>query len=130
MDFRALDRTRYIELFMAQVERDLGRPLDWLAAHHYDTPYPHTHIVLRGRDRAGKDLYMEKHYLTHGLRTRAAEVLTWLLGPVMRQQQEQEHQQVMQSAREIYDGVVRSLEDPDVPARRDDRGTLVIDLRA
>jgi hypothetical protein len=114
-EHRTLDRTRYIELFMAQVERDLGRPLEWLAAHHDDTPHPHTHIVLRGRDRDGKELYMEKHYLTHGLRTRAAEVLTWLLGPVLHRQQDQE--QRIQSAREVYDGVIRSLDDPDMPVR-------------
>jgi hypothetical protein len=116
-EHRALNRTRYIALFMAQVDKDLGRPLDWLAAHHYDTPYPHTHIVLRGRDRDGKDLYMEKHYLTHGLRTRAAEVLTWMLGPVLYRQQEQDQEQRIQSAREVYDGVIRSLDDPDMPAR-------------
>jgi hypothetical protein len=107
----ALDRTRYIALVMAQMEQDFKRPLDWMAAHHYDTEHPHTHIVLRGRDRDGKDLYMERHYLTHGLRTRAAEVLTWLLGP-MRQQQ-----QFIQSDRQAYDGVLRGLDDPDLRAR-------------
>src|SRR5438093_3031209 len=76
-EHRLLDRTRYIELFMAQVERDLGRPLDWTAAHHDDTQYPHTHIVLRGRDRHGKELYMERDYLHYGLRARASQLLTW-----------------------------------------------------
>jgi hypothetical protein len=109
---RLLDRTRYIALFMAQVEKDLGRPLDWTAAHHSDTPYPHTHIVLRGQDRYGKDLYMERHYMTHGIRARAAEVLTWLLGPVRQQQQ------FIQSDRQIYDGVTRSNDDPDNRARQ------------
>jgi hypothetical protein len=106
-----LERTRYIALFMAQVERDLGRPLDWTAAHHYDTPYPHTHIVLRGQDRNGKDLYMARDYLTYGLRSRASQLLTGILGPVRQQQ-------VMQSDRHVYDGVPRSLEDPDVRARK------------
>jgi hypothetical protein len=107
----ALDRTHYIELCLAQVERDFQRPLAWVAAHHFDTPYPHTHIVLRGRDRDGKDLYVERHYLTHGLRTRAAEVLTWLLGPVRQQQQ------FTQSNRLTYDGALRGLDDPDSRAR-------------
>jgi hypothetical protein len=110
-DQARLDRTRYIELVMAQVEQDFGRPLDWVAAHHYDTPYPHTHIVLRGRDRDGKDLYMEKHYLLHGLRTRAAAVLTWLLGPARQQHP------VIQSDRLIYDGSIRGNDDPDTRAR-------------
>jgi hypothetical protein len=110
-DQARLDRTRYIELVMAQVEQDFGRPLDWVAAHHYDTAYPHTHIALRGRDRDGKDLYMEKHYLMHGLRTRVAEVLTWLLGPVRQQQP------YLQSDRLIYDGTIRGTDDPDTRAR-------------
>jgi hypothetical protein len=110
-EHRQLDRTRYIELFMTQVEKDVGRPLAWTAAHHYDTPYPHTHIVLRGQDRTGKDLYMERHYLTHGIRARAAEVLTWLLGPLRQQQQ------FIQSDRQVYDGVTRGNDDPDNRAR-------------
>jgi hypothetical protein len=110
-DQARLDRTRYIELVMAQVEQDFGRPLAWVAAHHYDTPYSHTHIALRGRDRDGKDLYMEKHYLMHGLRTRAAEVLTWLLGPVRQQQP------YLQSDRLLYDGTIRGTDDPDTRAR-------------
>jgi hypothetical protein len=110
-EHRVLDRTLYIELFMAQVERDLGRPLDWTAAHHYDTPYPHTHIVLRGRDRNGKELYMECDYLHYGLRARASQLLTWILGPVRQQQQ------VFQSDRQAFDGVPRGLDDPDTRGR-------------
>jgi len=38
---------------MAQMERDLKTDLDWVAANHYDTANPHTHIVIRGvRDGA------------------------------------------------------------------------------
>src|SRR5262249_21389309 len=80
-DHARLDRTRYIALYMAQVERDLGRPLDWVAAHHCDTQHPHTHIVLRGRDRDGKALYMERDYYQFGLRARASQLLTWMFGP-------------------------------------------------
>jgi hypothetical protein len=117
-----LDRTHFIELFMAQVERDLGRPLDWLAAHHDDTTHPHTHLVLRGQDRNGRTLYMERHYLTHGLRTRASELLTWFLGPVRQQQA------FIQSDRQVYDGVLRGLDDPDIRARS--QGDILADARA
>ena len=90
-DHPRLNRTQYIDLFMAQVERDLGRPLEWVAAHHYNTDHAHTHIVVRGRDRDGKDLYMAKHYLTQGLRDRASHLLTQLLGPMRHQQQVEAH---------------------------------------
>jgi type IV secretory pathway VirD2 relaxase len=64
---------------MAQVERDLGETLDWIAADHHNTAHPHTHIVIRGR--AGDDaLVIAKDYVTHGLRARAQEILTNELG--------------------------------------------------
>src|SRR5438874_2037869 len=33
-EYHLVDQTRLTQLFMAQVERDLGRPLAWTAAHH------------------------------------------------------------------------------------------------
>ena len=108
-----LDRTRYIERFMQQVEKDLGRPIDWLAANHYDTEHPHTHIVLRGRDTTGKDLYVDKDYMTYGLRARASQLLTWILGP-----QRQQEQQVQQQVRQVTNGVTHSVQDPDTAQRQ------------
>jgi hypothetical protein len=108
-DHPRLDRTRYIELCMAQVERDLGRPLDWLATHHFDTQHPHTHIVIRGRDRNGKDLYMERDYYQFGLRVRASQLLTWFFGPQQVQQREAE--------RLAFNGVPKGLDDPDERGR-------------
>jgi len=77
----------YIETLMQRVEKDLGRPLAWVAATHYDTAHTHTHVVLRGRDREGTDLYILNDYLTHGWRYRADQIATWLLGPVREPQQ-------------------------------------------
>ena len=71
----------YTEALMARVEKDLGRPLDWIAAVHHDTPHPHVHVVLRGKDLDNKDLYINKDYLSRGLRARASQIATWLLGP-------------------------------------------------
>lgn len=67
--------------FMAMVERDLGAELDWVAADHFDTGHPHSHILLRGCDRNGEPLEMPRGYLQHGLRRRAAEIVTAMLGP-------------------------------------------------
>lgn len=118
-EHRQLDRTQYITLLMAQVERDLGRPLQWVASNHYDTAHPHTHIVLRADPLNGKDFYMDKSYLLHGMRARAAQLLTWFLGPVRHQeaQRTQVQQQTSlyrQSDRLIRDGVVRDGDDPDL----------------
>src|SRR3546814_17815790 len=60
---------------------DLGTRLDWVAVDHYNTGHPHTHIVLRGRDDRGKDLVIARDYITTGMRERAAEIVSFDLGP-------------------------------------------------
>ena len=67
--------------FMVQMEKDLGTPLDWVAVDHHNTGHPHTHIVIRGKDRFGKDLIIARDYLTQGMRRRAQEIVTETLGP-------------------------------------------------
>ena len=70
-----------IREFMAQVEKDTGRRLDWVAVDHHNTGHPHTHIVIRGRDARMKDVVIAKDYLMHGLREAAEDIVTGRLGP-------------------------------------------------
>ena len=67
--------------FMTQVESDLGTRLDWVAVDHHNTGHPHTHIVIRGKDERGKDLVIAPRYIKSGLRHRARELATEILGP-------------------------------------------------
>jgi len=66
---------------MEQMEKDLGTQLDWVAVDHYNTAHPHTHIVLRGKDDKGDDLIIAREYIAHGMRERAAEIVSLDLGP-------------------------------------------------
>jgi len=66
---------------MGQMEQDLGTGLDWVAVDHFNTGHPHTHIIIRGRDERGHDLIIARDYITHGLRERAAELVSLDLGP-------------------------------------------------
>jgi type IV secretory pathway VirD2 relaxase len=75
------DLKGYTRELMAQVERDLGTRLEWVATDHWDTDNPHIHILLRGRDEAGEDLVIAGNYIAHGMRHRAAELATRWLGP-------------------------------------------------
>jgi type IV secretory pathway VirD2 relaxase len=81
------DATRLAELrdftrgLMGKMERDLGTRLDWVAVDHWDTDNPHTHIVLRGVDDAGEDLFIAREYISHGIRFRACKLATDWLGP-------------------------------------------------
>lgn len=75
------DLKSYTRELMAQVERDLGTRLEWVATDHWDTDNPHIHILLRGKDDAGEDLVIAGDYIAHGMRLRAAEAATRWLGP-------------------------------------------------
>ena len=66
---------------MTQMEQDLGTKLDWVAADHFNTGHPHTHIILRGKDERGHDLVIARDYITQGIRERAAELVSLDLGP-------------------------------------------------
>lgn len=77
---RMKDLTRFTREFMSQVEKDLGRRLDWVAANHHDTAQPHVHIVIRGGNARNGELLMDRKYITHGFRARAQELVTLELG--------------------------------------------------
>src|SRR5579864_2179926 len=66
---------------MARVERDVGRKLEWVAVNHYNTGHPHAHVVVRGVDRGGQQVRFDRAYISNGMRWRAEELATELLGP-------------------------------------------------
>lgn len=75
------DLKSFTRRLMQQMETDLGTKLDWVAVDHYNTGHPHTHVILRGKDDRGQNLVIAREYLTHGMRERAAEIVTLDLGP-------------------------------------------------
>ena len=83
----AEDGARYEDLkplvrrFMSSMEEDLGTGLNWVAANHVDTLYPHTHIMLRGRDDHGADLVIAPDYVRQGMGERVARLVSLDLGP-------------------------------------------------
>lgn len=76
------DLSAFARDVVKEMERDLGTNLDWVAANHFDTDQPHTHLVIRGRRDNGADLVMPRRYITHGIRERAQDLVTLELGPV------------------------------------------------
>ncbi|WP_017930657.1 DUF3363 domain-containing protein [Robiginitomaculum antarcticum] len=75
-----LSLTGFTRDFMRHMESDLETRLEWVAADHYDTSVPHTHIVLRGKTADGKDLVIPRAYISRGMRELAAELVTKELG--------------------------------------------------
>src|SRR3569623_1560049 len=75
------DLKPYIRRLMTQMETDLGTKLDWVAVDHFNTAHPHTHIMLRGVDDTGQNLIIAREFIAHGIRERAAELVTLDFGP-------------------------------------------------
>jgi len=75
------DLRAYTRDLMADVQRDLGAPLDWVAVDHWNTAHPHIHIILKGRLDDGADLVISRDYISRGFRARAEALAELELGP-------------------------------------------------
>jgi type IV secretory pathway VirD2 relaxase len=65
---------------MTHAERDLGTKLDWVAVDHWNTEYPHIHVIVRGKADDGRDLVIARDYISQGMRARAGHLVTLELG--------------------------------------------------
>jgi type IV secretory pathway VirD2 relaxase len=74
------DITAYVREAMRRVQRDLDTELTWVAVNHHNTDNPHAHVMVRGKRSDGTDLVIPRHYISYGIRDRASEVATELLG--------------------------------------------------
>ena len=63
------------------MESDLGTRLDWVGIAHWNTDNPHVHLVVRGVADDGCDLVISRDYISHGLRSRAEDLVSAELGP-------------------------------------------------
>ena len=57
------DLKRLTRDLVSRIEGDLGTPLEWAAAAHYDTEHPHVHIALRGTNAEGRPLRLSLDYV-------------------------------------------------------------------
>jgi type IV secretory pathway VirD2 relaxase len=92
---RMADLKPFVRDLMRDMEDDLHTRLDWVAVDHFNTGHPHTHIVIAGHDDRGQDLVMARHYISHGIRHRAQDLVTLELGP------EQQFERLLKLANEM-----------------------------
>ena len=97
-----------VRRFMAEMEKDLGTRLEWVAADHVDTGHPHAHVILRGRDERGQNLVIAREYISRGMRERLSELVTQDLGP--RQDHEIRQKMRLEVSAERFTSIDRSLE--------------------
>ena len=122
------DLREFTREVMTHMERDLGTHLEWVAADHWDTDNPHSHVVLRGKDAAGKDLVIDRAYITHGMRFRATEVADSWLG--LRSELDIQNSLNREVQQDRWTGLDRSIQDRlvdgviDVRRRPDDTPSL------
>jgi type IV secretory pathway VirD2 relaxase len=75
-----IDLKRLTRDLVSTMERDLGTPLEWVAAAHYNTEHPHVHIALRGRGAEGQAFRLSRDYIKQGIREIAEDFCTRQLG--------------------------------------------------
>jgi type IV secretory pathway VirD2 relaxase len=75
-----MDLTQFTRRVMAQVDKDLGVTTQWAAIAHTNTRTRHIHLVIRSRDTKGHELWMDSSYLWGGIRQRAREIATQMVG--------------------------------------------------
>ena len=119
------DLKPFVRDLMATMEKDLGTRLDWIAVDHFNTGHPHSHIVLRGKDEAGKDLVIARDYIAHGMRRRASELATLELGPQTGHEirARLERQIGQDRFTDLDRGLVRDAEDGLIDMRAGERNT-------
>jgi len=74
-DVRAFTRE-----LMTDMAKDLDTRLDWVAVDHWNTDNPHVHILVRGKADDGRDLVIDRGYISEGMRARAEQRVTMELG--------------------------------------------------
>lgn len=75
-----MDLNEFTNKLIQQMENDLKTKLEYVAVSHFNTDNPHTHIIVRGCDDQGKDLVISRDYISNGIRNRASEIATQMLG--------------------------------------------------
>ena len=80
-DADRLNLRDHVRELTAQMERDFGTKLQWVAIDHHNTDDAHVHLLVRGVREHGRPLEINRDYLRSGLRIRSQEIATRELGP-------------------------------------------------
>lgn len=75
-----LDLKRLTRDLISRMEIDLGTRLEWVAAAHFNTEYPHVHIALRGTEAEGGPLRLSRDFIREGIRHMTEDLCTRQLG--------------------------------------------------
>lgn len=68
------------KVYMDRCCSEIGRRILWQAAVHTDTPHPHVHILINGRDMDGWKTFLPRSFIRKGGREIARDMLTLICG--------------------------------------------------
>lgn len=70
---------KFGEDLLTRDEMKRGAAIEFVAYQHWDTDHPHVHVLMRANVE-GRELRLTNGYICHGMRARAEEVATSMLG--------------------------------------------------
>jgi hypothetical protein len=62
------------------MEAITGYSFHWMAATHTDTEHPHAHLLINGTDKNGKDIFLDKLFITQTVREMSRQICTEMIG--------------------------------------------------
>jgi hypothetical protein len=74
------DLTALTNSFVKRLELDTGYKIYWEAANHYNTAHPHSHLVINGKDKSGRDVKFSRDFVKTFMRENARNICTAIAG--------------------------------------------------
>jgi hypothetical protein len=74
------DLTALTKSFVKRLELDTGYKIYWEAANHYNTDHPHSHLIINGKDRDGREVKFSKDLVKTFMRENARDICTAMTG--------------------------------------------------
>ncbi len=106
------------EDLLTEDELSRGAQVEWIMAQHWDTNHPHVHVMMRAKVE-DRDVRLSAGYASHGVRSRAEEVATGMLGYRLERWQDLNLTEGQQKER---NEAINEANRPALMARRAERG--------
>jgi hypothetical protein len=106
------DRVNLTEMagrFVKKLELQTGYKFYWQAANHYNTAHPHTHLLINGTDKNGRDVVFPRDVVRTFMRETARDMCTSQIGTRTRKEIALEREQEAVSPR--FTGLDKKLKE-------------------
>lgn len=105
-----IDLTALTKTFIEKLEEETGYKFTWVAANHYDTDNFHTHILINGIDKNGKEVrFLPRNKVSNLMRMYAQNICTDMIG--YRSQNEIEKDYEKMTTKNYFTKLDRTLEE-------------------